>query len=579
MKRPVVVAAIVVAAATLTVFAPAVRNGFVDWDDNVLLVGNPHYRGLGWAQLRWMFTTALMGHWTPIAWLTLGADYVLWGMQPAGYHATSVVLHAAAAVVCLLVALALLAHAMPAATPRAHLAGAVVAALVFAVHPLRAESVAWVTERRDVVSGLLYLVAVFAYVRMAESRRRWPWLTASVVAYALALGSKVVAVTLPLVLVVLDVYPLHRLPASPRSWTTRAAWHVWIEKLPWAVLALAAGGGSALAMLRAGYLTSVESQGPAERLLLATHSAAFYVWKTVIPTGLSPEYELRGAIQWTEPRFAMALAAVVAISAAAWTLHRRWPAGAAVWTTYLALLVPVSGLVHTGHHLVADRYTYLACLPWAVLAGSGVIPLVDLRARTVAPRARTLARGVVIVALVGLGTLASLQATVWRDTETLWRHALDVDPDCVLCHNQLGADLGNRGLLAPAIAHFERAVALRPDAVGTRANLALALSGVGRVDDAIAQWRVVLARRPDDVETATRLAIALLRQGRPAEAVTTLEPVVRARPAAGAARATLAQAYRAAGRHAAATEEQAALERFETSGSQPAAPRSRGARP
>ena len=564
MKRPVV------AAATVAVFAPALRNGFVDWDDNLLLIGNPQYRGLGWAQLRWMFTTALMGHWTPVAWLTLGADYALWGMNPAGYHATSVALHAAAAVECFVVAWLLLTRAIPAATSRARLAGAVVAALFFALHPLRAESVAWVTERRDVVSGLFYLAAVFAYLRMTEGRRRWTWLIASLVAFALALGSKVVAVTLPLVLVVLDVYPLRRLPASPSLWLTRAAWRVWIEKLPWAVLALAAGGGSTLAMLRAGYLTSVESQGAAERLLLAAHSAAFYVWKTVVPTGLSPEYELRGAIHWTEPRFAIALATVVVISAATWTLRRRWPSGAAVWAGYLVLLVPVSGLVHTGHHLVADRYTYLACVPWALLAGGGVMSLVAVRAGALAPRVRALAGGVVVVALVGLGALGSLQASVWRDTETLWRHALDVDPDCILCHNQLGAELGNRGMLAPAVVHFERAVALRPDAIGTRANLALALAGVGRIDDAIAQWRVVLARRPDDVETAVRLALALLRRGRAAEAVTILEPVVRAMPDAGAVRATLAQAYRSTGQDAAANQQIEALQRAEASRVKPA---------
>lgn len=570
MKGRHVAGALIVAAAALVVFAPAIRNGFVDWDDNLLLVGNLHYRGLGWTQIRWMFTTALMGHWTPIAWLTLGADYVLWGMKPAGYHATSVVLHAATAVVFFGVASVLLARAMPAATSAARVGGAVVAALVFALHPLRAESVAWVTERRDVVSGLFYLVSVFAYLRMAEGRRRWPWLAASLAAYALALGSKVVTVTLPLVLVILDVYPLRRLPASPRAWLTAAARRVWLEKLPWAVLALAAGGGSSLAMLHAGYLTSVDSQGPAARLLLAAHSAAFYLWKTLMPTGLSPEYELREAIHWSEPRFAAALAAVIVMSAAVWMLRRRWPSGAAGWVGYLVLLIPVSGLVHTGHHLVADRYTYLASLPWALLAGGGVASLTAMRSERLGTRVRRLAAGAIVLGLAGLGVLASVQATVWRDTETLWRHAVDVDPDCILCHNQLGAELGNRGLLGPAVAHFERAVALRPDAIGTRTNLALALAGVGRVDDAIAQWRIVLERRPDDLESAMRLAIALLRQSRPAEAVATLEPVVRATPDASAARAILAQAYRASGRPAAADEQIEAVRRLEASRARPA---------
>ena len=142
---------LVVAVVTGAVFAPALLNGFVDWDDNVNFLTNPHYRGLGAAQIRWMFASALSGHWIPLTWLTLGADYVVWGMNPFGYHLTSVVIHAANAVLLFLVAQRLLGRALPAAPDHAVRLGALAAALAWAVHPLRVESVAWITERRDVV--------------------------------------------------------------------------------------------------------------------------------------------------------------------------------------------------------------------------------------------------------------------------------------------------------------------------------------------------------------------------------------------------------------------------------------------
>jgi len=208
------------ALVTLLVFAPAVHHQFLDWDDLENFTSNQSFRGLGRTQLEWMWTTTLLGHWVPLAWMTLGLDYLVWGMNPLGYHLTNVLLHTANAIVFYFVALRLLGAAgAPAGTANrlASALGAAFAALVFAVHPLRVESVAWVTERRDVVSGLFYLMAILAYlrdsdVRNGDSRRRWYWI--SLGCFVLALLSKAITVTLPIVLVVLDVYPLRRLGAQ-----------------------------------------------------------------------------------------------------------------------------------------------------------------------------------------------------------------------------------------------------------------------------------------------------------------------------------------------------------------------------
>src|SRR5881296_3287381 len=228
--------------AVVVVFAVGLRNEFVQWDDQVNLVENPHFRGLAPRQLLWMFTTTLMGHYIPVTWLSFGLDYVLWGMQPAGYHFTNLVLHAANAVLVYWLARRLLAAARPDTSEMALRAGAAVAALFFAIHPLRAESVAWATERRDVLSALLFLTCVLTYLRAASAegaRRRL--LAVSVVAFALAMLAKSIVMTLPLLLVVLDWYPLGRLRTL--RWS-REARRILLEKLPFVAVA---GVGAAVA--------------------------------------------------------------------------------------------------------------------------------------------------------------------------------------------------------------------------------------------------------------------------------------------------------------------------------------------
>src|SRR5260370_37926699 len=229
---------LVVALLTLTAFLPALRNEFVSWDDVPNLVLNPSYRGLGWTQIKWMWTSQMIGRYVPVTWMTLGLDYTIWGMNPFGYHLTSILLHAANAVLFYFLALAILAAANRNNGERRTTIryGALFAALLFAVHPLRVESVAWVTERRDVVSGMFYLLSLLAYVRGVGDppslgiRRKYYF--ASFGFFVLAVLSKEITVTLPLVLLILDWYALGRLKGAPQGWVALPLRTVWIEKIP-----------------------------------------------------------------------------------------------------------------------------------------------------------------------------------------------------------------------------------------------------------------------------------------------------------------------------------------------------------
>jgi tetratricopeptide (TPR) repeat protein len=549
------------ALATLVVFVPGIANDFVDWDDDLNFVGNPHYRGLGWSQLRWMFTATVTGHYIPVTWMTLGLDYVLWGMNPAGYHLTNLVLHALNTIVFTLIAIRLLGLARRRTGGATLWAGAATAALFFSLHPLRAETVAWVTERRGLLSAFFTLLTVLTYLRAAaaEGGPRRRWLAASVGCYLLALASKAAVVPLPLVLLVLDVYPLGRLQVRWREWGTSGARAVWLEKVPYALLAVAAAA-IALAVNHAeGRSSSIGAHPPSARGAMLSYGLLFYLQKTAMPLGLSPLYELPEHVSPLDPPFLASIIAVALLTGALGGLRRRWPAGLAIWITYTLMLLPVSGLFQTGHQLVADRYSYLSCLPWALLLGAAVCATLDAaasgRLRTPFP---ALVTGVVALWIGGLAASTWIQVQAWRDSETLWRYALDRDPACVRCYNQLGAGLGNRGDVAWAVHYFERGLELRPNDPGLRGNLGLAFLKTGRPADAIPHFIRALELKSTDVETRVHLGAALILVNRAAEATDQLRQAVGQSPNHARARLELGRAYLVRG-HRAAAEEQAAI--------------------
>ena len=516
---------------TMVAFAPSILGDFVDWDDGVNFIGNPHYRGLEWSHVRWMLTSAWMGHWIPVTWLTLALDHALWGMNPAGYHLTSVLLHAANVLLFSLVAEHLIGRAAPGWTRAARGIAAVTAALLFAVHPLRVESVAWVTERRDVVSGVFLLLTLLAYLAAAEGRSRRLWLSLSLGCYALALMSKSIVATLPALLVLLDVYPLRRLGIRPRAWRSPAQRSVWLEKIPYVVLA-AAASVVALAAVRAhGFLTPLAEQPPSARIAMAVHSLAFYLGKTLVPLGLSPLYEMPPRLDPWAPRFTIAAVVVLGVSVLAIALVRRAPAVLVVWLAYGIALAPVSGLLHNGVQLVADRYTYLACLGFAVLGGAGLGAIVNAGARGVLRASVTrLAAAAALVVVAGLGALTWQQLDVWRTSEALWRHTIDVDPECAICQHRMGLILDGRGQLPAALGHYERAQRSHPDHVPSLLSRSSALVRLSRAGEAVELLSARLERTPYDADVHSHLGFALLEQGRPGQAVGHLETAVRLNP-------------------------------------------------
>src|SRR5213592_645132 len=480
-------APLLVALFTLAAFLPALQNQFVNWDDKDNFLDNPHYRGLGWTHLRWMWTTHL-GHYIPLTWMTLGLDYLLWGMNPVGYHLTNLLLHAANAVVFFFVVRRLLTRALSSPSERGHALAlsAGFASLVFAIHPLRVESVAWATERRDVLSGLFYLLTILLYLRAREREERgraWYWL--SVAAFVCALLSKSMVVNLPVVLLILDVYPLRRLGGAV-GWLSESARRVYVEKIPFVLLAAGASAIALMAQLSHDTMVSVVQLSGLGRLAVSAYGLSFYLWKMVAPVNLSPLYELPPAVNPWAPPFLLSYGVVVAITAIVLAFRRRVPGLPAAWVAYIVVLLPVLGIFQSGPQIAADRYTYLAGLGWAILAGAGLLSCwrSSRRSKTGTP-ANWLLAGIAFCVVVGLGVLTWSQAKVWRDSERLWAHTLAIDPNSPLAQNNFGYELYRQGKLAEAIEHYRQALQIKPDYALAHANWGLALIHQGKLAEAL----------------------------------------------------------------------------------------------
>jgi len=533
------------AVITFLVFLPALWNGFVAWDDQINLYQNPNYRGLTWPEIRWMFSNVTMGHWIPLTWLTFGLDYVLWEMRPVGYHLTSLVIFAANAPAFYFVALRLFRRATSFGEGALRLS-AVTAALFFALHPLRAESVAWATERRDVLSGLLFLLTVLLYLKAqdtAGTRRRW-LLAGSVGIYVLALVSKASVMVLPAALIVLDIYPLRRLSGRLREWVAPAARTVWIEKIPFVVLGVAGAAVGYYAQNTNSFLTPLEKYPLTARPAMVFFSLWFYLQKTLVPRGLSPLYELPVRVSLLDRQFLLPALGVTAITATVVLLRRRWPAGLAAWVYYAIALGPVIGIVHSGYQLTCDRYAYLPGISFALIIGAAAGAVV--RAGVAGVLRRPLVKAVIGIMLLWLGALAYLsaqQVQIWRDTETLWRYAVEVEPDCSICHGNVGTQLVEQGNHQLAMAEFERVKAIRPQSKKVHFYIGYMYVLRGDFERAVDNFQQYVAESPNDVEGLNNLGAALVNVGRAKEAMQPLERALKLKPQHAGTHVSLGFAY------------------------------------
>jgi protein O-mannosyl-transferase len=512
---------LLVVLLTIACFLPALSGSFLNWDDSMNFQENPAFRGFGTDRIRGAVTSTLFGHYIPLTRLSWGFNYALGGLNPWGYHLVNVLLHAGNALAFYAVARRLLAAAVDEGVQRARTrtdlcVAAAAAALTFSLHPLRAEPVAWITGRADVLCGAFVLVATWISLRAVDGAEpaRARLVLAGAAALAAAILSKGVALPLPIALLLLDVYPLRRLSRA-------GAWPLVREKVPLFATSLVGVVAVALAVRHGALLTRSEEYGVVARAAIAAYCFSVYPLRFLWPAGLSPLYEMPAQVHLSETRFGLAVLACLVVTAALILLRGHWPGGLAAWAYSIIMLAPTSLALRLGADLAPDRYSYLSGMGFAMLVGGAVVA-VAAGLRAARPARRALSLGVGAAILVGTGALAALtwdQVKIWRDDESLWRRAARLDPTSPSAASNLGSALRAQGQLDEAAGYSERAIGLRPRFPEAHLNLALIRAQQGRPGEAEQHFRRVLELKPRSVPAHLGLAATLQGQGRVDEAL------------------------------------------------------------
>ncbi len=517
---------IVLVLAVLAVFGQTAGFEFVDYDDGLYVYENPVVaKGLTLNGAAWALTYGGIGHWHPLTWLTHMADCQVYGLWAGGHHLTNVALHAAAAVLLLLA----LREMTGSLWRSAFVAG------VFAIHPLRAESVAWIAERKDVLSGVFFMLTLWAYARYAGRPSRWRY-AAVALAYALGLLCKNTLVTLPFVLLLLDWWPLHRVKLDEAAGGKVMApfWGLVKEKIPLFLLSV----GSCVATALVPEKVPDTARWPfVDRIGNALVSYCVYLRQMVFPAGLAIPYpNPPNGLPFREAALAfVVLAAISMIVSACW---KKRPYLLVGWLWYLGMLVPAIGIIQISYYTHADRYTHL---PGIGLVMAGTWAVGDW---SMGWKHRRAALGGLMAAVMGiLMACAWKQTTYWKNSETLWTHAIACTTDNAVAYNNLGYALLQKGQQDEAIAHFHKALEIQPDNGEAHYNLGNILRLKGKTDEAIAQYQKAVRFKPSIAQAHNNLGTALRQKGRLDEAIAQFQFALQLMPGDDAVHFNLAKAF------------------------------------
>jgi len=528
------------------VFGQTAHHEFVNYDDQIYVYDNLAVsQGLNWSGVVWAFKNLDAGFWHPLTWLSLMTDAQLYGLQAGGYHLTNVLFHAVNS---------LLLFFLLRRLTGAHWRSAFTAAL-FAVHPLHVESVAWISQRKDVLSAFFFLLSLWAYVCYAQGAevrsqeaevrsrclRHLPspiFYLLALVCFALGLMSKTVVVTTPVVMMLLDYWPLRRVSGvmgqvsgGGAQWPDRiietlrlpSRRHLLLEKLPFFGLAFAAGLLTIHAERGVGALVSETSVPFEVRIGNAALSSVRYLWQTVWPTHLAVHYPL--SIMSPVGLVSGSLLLLALISLVVLRMRRNHSYLVVGWFWYLLTLAPMSGLIQIGVHSRADRYTYIPLVGIFLMAVWG---LAELCGRW---RYRRAVLGMTAVTiLAGLTVVSHVQTAYWRSSRSLWTHTLACTSGNFIAHYNLGIVLANQGKWIEAIEHYEQAVQLNPNFFEAHDSLGVALSTLGKLPEAIQHHERALQLKPDFAEAHFNLGRALAKQGKPNEAIEHYKRALQLKP-------------------------------------------------
>jgi len=541
--------AFLAAFITLLSYLPSLRNGFIsNWDDGMYVLMNPHIRTFDMGFLKWVFTTHFANNWHPLTIISYALDYLIFGLNPFIYHLTNIIFHALNTFLVAVLAFKLISKAgignyrdNPDSIKGGALKASFITALLFGLHPLHVESVTWISERKDVLYSFFYLLSILAYLKYVSGfskERYYTYYAAAFFFFSLSLMSKPMAVSLPIVLLILDYYPIGRLNTG----STVSKWsrlQPILEKVPFFILSLTSGrlavwaqGSSVVPLRKIPFLM---------RIVVAVRAYMFYLYKMIMPVKLAPLYPYPTTVDLFTYEYMGALVIFLFFTVLSLATIKKYRFLPASWLYFVITLLPVIGLVQVGDQVAADRYTYLASLGPLILISVGTIRVLEtMRERKVLTAVFS---SVIVMIFLAISFLTVRQENKWKDAVTLWGHEIEVYPSSSRGYDMRGLAYQDLNDSKRALRDYDYAIALDPSVVDVYNNRGIAYGNLGIYEPAIKDFSKAIELNPGFIEAYNNRGYTYLKLGDYKKAVEDIGKALELNPLNAGTSYNLGSAY------------------------------------
>ncbi len=483
-------------------YQEALRYGFV-WDDHYALETNYNFRGFSYANITWMFETFYDGNYHPLSWMSFALDYHLWGMNPAGYHATNIVIHCANAVIFFFLVMQFIRLIFKEhysdTDGKKILFCAITGTLFHALHPLRVENVAWLSARADLLCAAFYMLSISFYLKYALAPCPAPKAIRyllSIFFCVLSLLSRAWGMTLPIVLIIMDLYPLQRIRLSGQKRSFNV--FLLIEKIPFVLLVTAAGYLAFLAKIEQADMPNLTQHGIFNRIAQSIYGLCFYAWKTLAPFKLSPLHRLEKNLNPLEFKYIFCIFLFIATVVTLLITYKRSKGIITGFGCFAVIVSPLLGLIQAGPQIVAERYTYISTMPFGILAGTGLFYFWDRLKNKKHHFLKILTIFIILSSLFLFFALTFKQVRIWHDDFSLWTHVISLDPQCETAYWNRGIYFRDNKYFAAALSDFSHVIRLNPTNSMAFANRGVMKSYLGDLKGAMEDFNEAIKLDPND---------------------------------------------------------------------------------
>lgn len=543
-SKNLLIVSFLISLITIFVYLPALQNDFVNWDDDEYVYENPYIQSINLKSIKWMFTAFHSANWHPLTWLSHTIDYAIWGLNPMGHHLTSIIFHGLNTFLIVILISNLINLARSNYQKNTLLIVGAVTGVLFGLHPIHVESVVWASERKDVLCAFFFLLSILAYLRYTSALKKKAGLYVScLVFFMLSLMSKPMAVTLPLVLLILDVYPLRRMRL--RNFTD--SWRVIGEKVPLFVLSGISVVLTVIAQRAGETIQSLEYYPLGDRLLVGIRALGFYLFKMVWPSGLVPFYPYPSKISFFMQEFFLSFLTITVITILCILTWKKQKVWAVAWGYYVITLLPVLGIIQVGEQAAADRYTYIPSIGPFIFTGLGVAFIWEkiIEKHRLLHKWVFLSFSLVVILMLIVTTVK--QTRMWKDSIMLWSKELKIYPEVALAHNNLGNAYKYKGLIDNAIEHYQNAIKLDPYYARAHYNLGFFYENQGLINKAIREYQITIELIPNHISAHQNVGFAYFKKGDIDKAIYHLEYALRLNPNVATVHLNLGIAYKSKG--------------------------------